>query len=168
DVILPNVNGTATLLFGFAKFAQLKMLKNSVRNSPRTLSVIGMNLTTEKSMFFCPGPYRKLRGVFPNGLFGSKFVLVGVPILVPDRTNGLEATNALMSKNPFSRSCVLPLVSMLPVNPDAKFARWITLLPTTSIIEYGVPVCSVRMPFNCQLLSTTRAELDSETSFGKS
>jgi len=42
------------------------------------------------------------------------------------------------------------------------------VLPTTSMIENGVPVCNVRMPFNCQLLSTARAELDSETSFGKS
>src|ERR1044072_5470704 len=105
------------LLFGFAKLAQLKTLKNSVRNSPRTLSVIGMNFTTERSMFFCPGPYRKFRGVFPNGLFGSKVEFVGVPVLFPFRRNGLEAANAFTLKNPLSRCCVLPLVSILPVNP---------------------------------------------------
>src|ERR1051325_3998687 len=118
----PNVDGTAILLFGFAKLAQLKILKNSVRNSPRTLSVIGINFTTERSMFFCPGPYRKLRSVFPNGLFGSKFGFVGVPVLFPFKRNGLEGANALMSKKPFRRSCVLPLVSILPVNPGLRFA----------------------------------------------
>src|ERR1044072_8350416 len=119
----PNVNGTAKLLFGFAKLAQLKTLKNSVRNSPRTVSVIGMNLTTEKSMFFCPGPYRKLRGVLPNGLFGSKFGLLGVPRFVP-ATIGREITNADVLKNPVSRDCVLPLVRMLPLNSRATLARW--------------------------------------------
>src|SRR6185369_11632628 len=93
DVIRPNVEGTAMLLFGFAKLAQLKMLKNSVRNSPRTLSVIGLKL----------------------GLFG-------VPRFVP-ATIGREITNAEVLKKAFSRSCVLPLVSILPVNPDAKLAR---------------------------------------------
>ena len=58
EVMRPKVEGTEMLLFGFEKFAQLKRLKNSVRNSPRNRSVSGMYFTTEKSKFFCPGPVR--------------------------------------------------------------------------------------------------------------
>ena len=60
----------------------------------------------------------KLREVFPNGLLGSNAGLFGVPRFVP-AIIGREITKADVLKNPFSRSCVLPLVSMLPVNPGA-------------------------------------------------
>ena len=93
----PNVAGTAILLFGFEKLVQLNRLKNSVRNSPRTRSPSGINLTTEKSRFFCPGPYKKLRGVFPNGLSGSNVGLFGVPRL-PPASIGRDGTNAAVLK----------------------------------------------------------------------
>ena len=50
--------GSSTLLFGFEKFTQLKMLKNSERNSNRVPSVTGKYLTMLKSIFFWPGPVR--------------------------------------------------------------------------------------------------------------
>src|ERR1043165_8744952 len=72
-VMRPKVAGTEMLLFGLAKLAQLKRLKNSVRNSPRNRSVNGRYFTTEKSTFFCPGPVRMLRPVLPNGALGEKY-----------------------------------------------------------------------------------------------
>src|SRR5205085_11556356 len=97
EVMRPKVEGTAMLAFGLAKLAQLKRLKNSVRNSPRTFSRSGMNLITEKSMFFCPGPVRMLRPVLPKGAVGSNVGLLTVPTLAPDRI-GREMTNAAMLK----------------------------------------------------------------------
>src|SRR5215212_3117172 len=96
-VMRPKVAGTEMLPFGLAKLAQLKRLKNSVRNSPRTDSVNGRNFTTEKSTFFCPGPVRMLRPVLPNGADGEK--------KPPVR---FEDAKALMLKYCDSLSCVRP------------------------------------------------------------
>src|SRR5215210_6592163 len=97
-VMRPKVAGTEMLPFGLAKLAQLKRLKNSVRNSPRQRSVKGRNLTTEKSRFFCPGPVRKLRGVLPKGALASKKPPVSA-----------EEAKAVVLKYWLSRLCVLPL-----------------------------------------------------------
>src|SRR5437868_7114876 len=97
EVMRPKVEGTATFAFGLAKLVQLNKLKNSVRNSPRMFSRSGMNLTTEKSMFLCPGPVRMLRAVLPKGAFGSKVGLLTVPTLAPERI-GREMTNAAVLK----------------------------------------------------------------------
>src|SRR5918912_3135955 len=147
----PKVAVLAILLFGFAKLAQLKMLKNSVRNSPLTLSLKGTNLTTEKSMFFCPGPRKKLRGVLPKGWLGSKAGLLTTPTAPPARI-GREITNAPVLKYWLSLSLTSPDPSTEPLKAGLKLARWMMLLFGLSIIEKGRPVCNVRMPATSQLL----------------
>src|SRR5258705_8535832 len=120
------------LLLGFAKFVQLKRLKNSARSSPLTPSLIGMNLTTERSRFFWPGPVRKLLGVLPKGFFGSEFGLFGVPRFPPPRI-GRERTNAEGLKNWFSRDSVLPEIRIVP-EAGERLARCVMLLFGASTI----------------------------------
>src|SRR5215207_2795178 len=156
-VMRPKVAGTETLLFGLAKLAQLKRLKNSVRNSPRHRSVNGRYLTTEKSTFFCPGPVRMLRPVLPNGAPGSKKPPASV-----------EETKAVVLKYCASLSCVRPEPSTPPVKPGRKFARWTVLLSGTCMTEKGSPDCNVTMPFRPQSLTSQRAAESLDTRPGRS
>src|SRR5215210_4335093 len=145
------------LLFGLAKFAQLKRLKNSVRNSPRQRSVNGRYFTTEKSTFFCPGPVRMLRPVFPNGALGEKKPPVRV-----------EETKAVVLKNCASLSCVRPEPSMLPVKPGRRFARWMVLLSGAWMTENGRPDWNVAMPLTPQSFRSQRAAESLPTRPGRS
>src|SRR5215207_7740239 len=156
-VTRPKVAGTEMLLFGLAKLAQLKRLKNSVRNSPRTDSVNGRYFTTEKSTFFCPGPVRMLRPALPNGAAGSKKPPANV-----------EETKAVVLKYCASLSCVRPEPSTAPVKPGRKFARWTVLLSGTCMTEKGRPDWNVAMPFSPQLFRSQRAPESLPTSPGRS
>src|SRR5215204_1544637 len=156
-VMRPKVSGTEMLLFGFAKLAQLKRLKNSVRNSPRHRSVNGRYLTTEKSTFFCPGPVRMLRPVLPNGAFGSKKPPVK-----------FEGAKAAVLKYCDSLSCGGPLPSIWPVKPGRRLARWMMLLSGAWMTEKGSPDWKVAMPFRPQSFRTQRAAEEFSTSRGRS
>src|SRR5215207_2486746 len=145
-VMRPKVAGTEMLLFGLAKLAQLKRLKNSVRDSPRRRSVNGRYFTTEKSTFFCPGPVRMLRPVLPNGAAGSKKPPVK-----------LEGAKAVVLKYCASLSCVRPERSMPPVKPGRRFARWTVLLSGTWMTEKGRPDWKVAMPLKPQSFRSQRA-----------
>src|SRR5262249_36725714 len=92
---------------------------------------------TAISMLDCPGPVRMLRPVFPQ--------------------NCPAETNAEVLKYRFSRSCVRPdSVAVSTVAPGAQLARdEVTpnrLAPRLSVIEIGVPDCTVATPLICQPL----------------
>src|SRR5215204_4784953 len=121
---------------------------------------MGMNLIRERSMFFCPGPVRKLREVFPNGLAGSKYGLLGVtgPTTVVLHTKfpptndpcGHEGRKAAVLKYWPSRSETLPVPSTSPEKPGAKLARLLIVFPGLWIAEKGSPLWKTAIPAICQ------------------
>src|SRR5258708_9582857 len=107
-LITPNELAVEIALEGLAKFAKLRMLKNSARNSKLRESLIGVSLMSEASIFRCSGPRRVLRPALPKRFPAG--------------------TKATVLKYLFSRSSVLP--ESRPVATEAPVAKLAALVVT--------------------------------------
>ena len=161
-----DVEGTALkLLIGLAKFAWLKRLKNSARNSTFLDSPNGNRLSTEKSTFVWLGPRKTFRPTLPMSVPVASAVAAPFELGInwPAGTTGRANANGL-KKNPFG----ILLVAVLRVAPGAQLGRasgFAAFKPynepaSESPTSIGRPDIDVTIPATCQLEKSDRPRVD--------